>query len=351
MNVSPLVFQRAVLNWFDQCGRKNLPWQQEKNPYRVFISEIMLQQTQVSTVIPYFQRFMERFPDVQTLANANEDAVLHVWTGLGYYNRARNLHRTAKIVLQDFQGKFPTELITLQSLPGIGRSTAGAILSIALQKKAAILDGNVRRVLTRLYAITTWPSEKKTSEQLWHIAEKLTPQKRVADYTQAMMDIGATVCIRGKPHCAICPFKKVCLAHKLGIEKNVPHPKPKKILPVRQTTFLILRNQQHTLLEKRAAMGVWNGLWSFPETTGFSTLHDVQTICQQRFRLAVQAITLGESFRHTFSHFHLDILPAFVTIKSRPSKIMDNEQQIWYNLHHSQAIGLPAPVKKLLKNL
>lgn len=349
--ITPTQFHKIILTWFDQHGRKSLPWQQDKTPYRVWVSEIMLQQTQVTTVIPYFQRFLARFPDIESLAFAREDEVLHLWTGLGYYTRARNLHRTAKSITENFQGKFPADLDELQSLPGIGRSTAGAIFAIAFQQRAAILDGNVKRVLTRLHAIKEWSGKKDISEKLWELAEKLTPKLRVADYTQAMMDIGATVCTRGKPYCEVCPFSKICLAHQLGIEKTLPQSKPKKILNVRQATLLILQNNQHVLLEKRPPLGIWGGLWSLPEIMEFLDEDAIQTICRQRFKIQTKQVILGKPFRHTFSHFHLDILPAVITMAVRPRKIMDSEQRIWYNLQQSTAVGLPAPVKKLLRDL
>jgi A/G-specific adenine glycosylase len=349
--ILPAIFQKQVLTWFKSSGRTMLPWQYDKTPYRVWISEIMLQQTQVNTVIPYFERFMQRFPNIYTLANAPIDEVLHIWTGLGYYSRARNLQRAAKKVVEHFQGLLPNSLADLQALPGIGRSTAGAILAIAFKEKATILDGNVKRVLTRVFGIRNWPGEKKVADELWKIAETLTPQKQVDDYTQAMMDLGATVCVRGKPLCEICPLKTNCLAHKLGIEKILPHPKPKKNLPIKQTTFLILQHKKCILLEKRSATGIWGGLWSLPEVVNFFAQNDIQHHCQQHFHLSPKQIKLGDIFRHTFSHFHLDILPAFITVTKIPTKIMDSDQQIWYNLEHPQTVGLPAPVKKLLRTL
>lgn len=349
--MTPKKFRRLVLTWFDQHGRKDLPWQQNKTPYRVWVSEIMLQQTQVNTVIPYFLRFLHQFPDIQTLAAATEDEVLHLWTGLGYYTRARNLHRAAKIIVQNFQGQFPMTLEALQTLPGIGRSTAGAILALAHQIPATILDGNVKRLLTRLHAITVWPGETQTLAQLWEIAEHLTPTLRIADYTQAMMDLGATVCTRGKPHCTLCPLQKNCLAKQLGLEKTLPRSKPKKTLPVRQATLLLLQNQQHVLLEKRATTGIWGGLWSLPEIENFVTATDIRQFCRLKFHATITELHFAESFRHTFSHFHLDILPVHVLLKAKPAKIMDSAQQIWYNLHATQTIGLPAPVQKLLRNL
>ena len=347
------LFQKKLLSWFDQFGRKDLPWQQDKTPYRVWVSEIMLQQTQVSTVIAYFNRFIAHFPTAEKLANADEDTVLHLWTGLGYYNRARNLQKAANIIIRDYKGQFPNQLDTLKELPGIGRSTAGAILSIAFNKHAAILDGNVKRVLTRLHGITEWPGIPKITEQLWSIAEKYTPHQRTADYAQAIMDLGATLCIRGKPRCTECPFQKYCVAYTQGIEKTLPYAKPRKTLPIRQVTLLVLQKNAHlVLLEKRAPAGVWASLWSLPEINGTPSSTDIKKTCRQKFQLDINQLTLGTSFRHTFSHFHLDIIPAFITVTAtKSSKLMESEQQIWYNLKDSQAVGLPAPIKSLLNNL
>jgi A/G-specific adenine glycosylase len=350
--LTPLKFQKLLLNWFDHFGRKDLPWQKNKTPYRVWVSEIMLQQTQVSTVIPYFKRFIEYFPTVEKLAAANEDTVLHLWTGLGYYNRARNLQKAAKIIMQNYHGNLPNQITELEKLPGIGRSTAGAILSIAFNQPATILDGNVKRVLTRLHSITQWPGTKEVTEQLWSIAEQYTPTQRTADYTQAIMDLGATLCIRGKPHCIKCPCQSFCNAHTQGIEKTLPATKPKKILPIRQVTLLILRKKPHlVLLEKRAPVGVWASLWSLPEMNGTPSAVAIKKICKQRFQFTTEQLTLGKSFRHTFSHFHLDIVPAIVNVKASSRKIMENTRQIWYNLENSQAVGLPAPVKLLLEKI
>ncbi|MHB1947403.1 MAG: A/G-specific adenine glycosylase [Gammaproteobacteria bacterium] len=341
-------FQRAILNWFDQHGRKDLPWQENKTPYRVWVSEIMLQQTQVSTVITYFSRFMARFPDIQSLAAADEDEVLHLWTGLGYYTRARNLLRTAKMIVA--QGDFPNELGELEKLPGIGRSTAGAILAIAFEKRAAILDGNVKRVLTRFTATTTWPGDKKIHDQLWATAETLTPSTRVADYTQAMMDLGATVCTRGKPRCEQCPLMKNCLAYSQGIANQLPTSKPKKTLPVRKTSWLILLNDNKVLLEKRPPTGIWGGLWSLPQIEGTLTKNDLKKH-SHRFQCEIDSIHSQDTFRHTFSHFHLEISPIIILIKKAKHKLMEDAQQIWYNLDNPAVIGLPAPAKQLLEKL
>jgi A/G-specific adenine glycosylase len=348
----PKKFQNLVLKWFDLYGRKTLPWQYNKTPYRVWVSEIMLQQTQVSTVIPYFERFLQTFPTVESLAAASDDAVLHLWTGLGYYSRARNLHRTAKIILESYAGQFPADLDELQKLPGIGRSTAGAILSIAFEKQAAILDGNVKRVMTRLHGVMEWPGEKRVHDALWDVVEKYTPKQRVADYTQAMMDIGATLCVRGKPNCIACPFQKYCVAYTQGIAASLPKKKPTLQIPTRQVTLLILlKNNDFVLLEKRPSAGIWGGLWSLPEIPGTLTAAEVQATCRERFSYTIKNLQFGEKFRHTFSHFHLEILPAFLKITAGRAKIMEAEQQIWYNLQQPSKLGLPAPIKTLLTRL
>jgi A/G-specific adenine glycosylase len=349
--LTPIWLQKHLLNWFDSHGRKYLPWQEDKTPYRVWVSEIMLQQTQVATVIPYFLRFMAHFPDLKSLAAAPEDTVLHYWAGLGYYSRARNLHKTAKKVLELYAGIFPCDSEILQTLPGIGKSTAGAIQAIAFETCAPILDGNVKRVLIRLHGITEWYGEKNTLATLWSLAEKYTPVKRVADFTQAMMDLGATVCVRGKPACAHCPFKQKCVAHAQGLEKILPKKKPARVMPVRTVTMLILQAEQTVLLEKRAGRGVWHGLWSLPERNGLLAIPALQTVCEQELKLAVEKISLGTPFRHTFSHYHLDILPAFIVVRRHRAKVMEDNLQIWYNLRQPQALGLPAPITTLLQTL
>jgi A/G-specific adenine glycosylase len=352
IELTPKIFHKIVLNWFDIHGRKSLPWQFNKTPYRVWISEIMLQQTQVSTVIPYFLRFMETFPDVETLSCASEDAVLHLWTGLGYYSRARNLHKSAKEIVSRFRGIFPSDLEALESLPGIGRSTAGAILAIAFEKNTPILDGNVKRVLVRLHGIDVWPGEKNALDKLWCFAEKFTPSERCGDYTQAMMDLGATVCVRGVPKCGECPLQNYCMAYQQGNAANLPKKKPSLKIPTRAVTLLVIKNShQHVLLEKRSAKGVWRGLWSMPEMPANSSAVEIKTLCQQRFQYRVKDIKFGAEFRHTFSHYHLNITPAFISIADSSGKVMEADQQIWYNLEQPNNVGLPAPVKNLLREL
>ncbi len=340
-------FANTLLKWFDLHGRKDLPWQQDKTLYRVWVSEIMLQQTQVTTVIPYYERFMQQFPDIQCLANADEDTVLHYWSGLGYYRRARFLYLAAKKIMNDFAGAFPNTLNDLMTLPGIGRSTAGAILSIACHKKATILDGNVKRVLTRFHGIDEWVDEKK----LWPLAEQYTPEHRVADYTQAIMDLGATLCTRGKPNCELCPFEHTCVAHAKGIEKYLPITKPRKLLPTRKATFLILKRNQSVLLEKRPPMGIWAGLWALPQIEGHVSQNIITTHCKQQYGMTVNNMIMEETFKHTFSHFHLMIAPVTIDIAQNKNKIMADEQQIWYNMRKSPKIGIPAPVKLLLENM
>ena len=344
-----LSFQKIILNWFDKNGRKHLPWQQNKTPYRIWISEIMLQQTQVQTVIPYFERFMQEFPDLDALANATEDAVLHLWAGLGYYTRARMLHRAAKIIVTHYQNKFPNTLAELKQLPGIGPSTAGAILALAFNQQATILDGNVKRVLARLHGIREPIDAKEIEKKLWEIAVSYTPKKRVADYTQAMMDIGATLCTQKKPACPTCPLRKNCSAYQHNIAEQLPIKKATRALPVREATFLIVKNKQHILLYKRPPTGIWGSLWSLPEIAGQPNLKTMRTFCQQNLQLNFTQYDTLKSFRHTFTHYHLQVFPVLIAIKKL--KTMEGHQQIWYNLDNPNAVGLPKPIKTILENI
>ena len=342
-------FSQQVLAWFDHSGRKDLPWQQNPTPYRVWVSEIMLQQTQVTTVIPYFQRFMQRLPSVNDLANAELDEVLHLWSGLGYYARGRNLHRAAGIVRDQYGGEMPLELAQLQALPGIGRSTAGAILALSANQCQPILDGNVKRVLARLHKVEGWPGEAKVAKRLWALAEYYTPHERVADYTQAMMDLGATLCTRSRPGCAVCPLQASCLAHLHNCQKNYPTPKPRRQLPVKSTRMLMLQtNAGEVLLEKRPPTGVWGGLWGFPEC---SSEVDIKQWCEAQWQLQVIDIQNWAELRHTFSHFHLDITPVRVTVMPSQSLIMEAERFVWYNIAQPDERGLAAPVRQLLSLL
>ncbi len=339
---------QPLLAWFSKHGRHDLPWQQPRNAYRVWISEIMLQQTQVTTVIPYFERFMQTFSNINALANAPLDAVLHLWTGLGYYARARNLHKAAQQIQAHHNGEFPTDFETVLALPGIGRSTAGAILAQAYGQRHAILDGNVKRVLTRLYMIEGWPGNKNVEQSLWEKAEYHTPDENLVDYTQAIMDLGATVCKRSKPACTLCPLNKQCLAHASGQETSFPTSKPKKTKPTKQTCMLLVVDEsgQQTLLEKRPPTGIWGGLWSFPECQPDD---DIGDWCRNNLQLSVAATQPLDPLRHTFSHYHLDIQP--IKVQASPLGVMDSEQLIWYNTREPDERGLPTPVKMLLDQL
>ena len=339
-------FSQRLLNWFDRYGRTDLPWQQHPTPYRVWISEIMLQQTQVNTVIPYYQRFIQRFTDIPTLAAATNDDVLHYWTGLGYYARARNLHRAAQLIVSEYAAELPTDLATLMGLPGIGRSTAGAILALAHRQRQPILDGNVKRVLCRYHALEGSPTETKVANQLWGLADQHTPNRRVAAYTQAIMDLGATICTRSRPKCALCPFTQDCAARLQGQPEAYPTPKPRKTKPVKSLTFIMLQNPLgEVLLQKRPTTGVWGGLWSFPECP---TTADISAWCQQHLNQAVPKWETWQSLRHTFTHFHLDITPVHISpIEKTQTTAL--KQSIWYN--NSMSLGLAAPVVRLLEQL
>jgi A/G-specific adenine glycosylase len=340
-------FSRQLLDWFDQYGRKDLPWQQGITAYRVWVSEIMLQQTQVSTVIPYFQRFMASFPTIETLAKAPQDQVLHHWTGLGYYARARNLHKTAQAIINEFDGILPDTIEQLETLPGIGRSTAGAIRAIAFQKPASILDGNVKRVLARYHAIDGWPGLTAVSHQLWALAEQHTPSDRVADYTQAIMDLGATLCTRTKPRCQECPLSNGCQAFKANNPTSYPGKKPRKEQPVRECLFLIIKNPEgDILLEQRPASGLWGGLWVFPQC---EKENDITIACNQ-LSCQIEDWQLLPKKRHTFSHFHLDYRPVLINAKLT-SSIMDSPGIVWYNPNLPLEIGTAQPVKQLLQQL
>ncbi len=339
------IFVEQTLIWYQAQGRKHLPWQQNKTPYRVWISEIMLQQTQVATVIPYYQRFMESFPTITDLAKADEDNVLHHWTGLGYYARARNLHKTAKIIQQEYQGNFPENIEQVNALPGIGRSTAGAILSLALNKHHAILDGNVKRVLARCYMVEGYNGQSKYEKALWQIIEVLTPKKNVAQFNQAMMDLGSLTCTRSKPKCELCPLSKNCLAFSLSEQSNYPQKKPKKTIPEKHTIMVIPRINQQVLMEKRPPSGIWGGLWCFLEV---QHQDDISALLAKQNLKQVSMQQLAK-FRHTFSHFHLDIEPIIVDCKQLPAKeINENKQQQWYNLASTASVGLAASTQKLI---
>ncbi len=342
-------FSAAVLAWYARHGRKDLPWQQSRDPYAVWVSEIMLQQTQVATVIPYYQRFMARFPSPLALADAQLDEVLHRWSGLGYYARARNLHKAARIVRDQHDGCLPDRLEPLQSLPGIGRSTAGAILSLAMGQQHAILDGNVKRVLTRYFSVDGWPGKAAVLKQLWSLSEQLTPETETAAYNQAMMDLGSLICRRGTPTCESCPLVGSCLAHTQGRQRVLPAPRPKKSLPVRASYLLILRDQTGAvLLERRPPIGIWGGLWSFPECP---IDEDPVDWCQEQLAFEPADISRLPKRRHTFSHFHFDMTPVEIYLNNPSNRVMDDGARVWYNLADPDVRGLAAPVSRILEEL
>jgi len=347
--VNPMIprqFQHRLLLWFDQYGRKNLPWQQDINPYRVWLSETMLQQTQVATVIPYFLTFTKKFPTIEKLAAADIDDVLQLWSGLGYYARARNLHKAAQKITEI--GYFPDTLEGLLALPGVGQSTAGAILSIAFNDSHPILDGNVKRVLSRIYAISGWPGNAQVNKKLWALSSELTPNERVADYTQAIMDLGATLCTRGKPLCFACPIADYCIANCSGTSSDYPTRKPSKTLPVKQSIWIVLNNlKQQILLEKRPPTGIWGGLWSLPE---FASMAEAEAWCLSR-NLSISQQFIMPSKRHTFSHFHLEYTPLILYTENHTNIVMEANQSLWYNIADIENLGLAAPIKSLLQQL
>ncbi|MBP9727516.1 MAG: A/G-specific adenine glycosylase [Gammaproteobacteria bacterium] len=343
-------FTQKLLAWYKKNGRTDLPWQKNKTAYRVWVSEIMLQQTQVKTAIPYYLRFMENFPNIETLAKASLDSILACWAGLGYYSRARNLHKTAVIIQTEYNGKFPSDVNQMIALPGIGRSTASAILAFSEKQALTILDGNVKRVLARLHAVAGWPSKPNVEKQLWQIAETYTPTSRyIVDYTQAIMDLGATVCTRSSPKCSECPVSDECAAFIKNETALYPNKSPKKALPTKRTFFLLLKNQKgEILLEKRPETGIWGGLWSLPETTS----PDLPFQCLTHYGIITKNKTqILEPIKHTFSHFKLIATPVEHLVKSTNARAMSNTSIVWHNPIHPLPKGVPAPIKKLLLHL
>lgn len=342
-------FATRLLAWFEDHGRHDLPWQRDASPYHVWLSEVMLQQTQVSTVIPYYEAFTKRFPTVEALATAPLDDVLHHWSGLGYYARARNLQKAAKQVVEQHGGHFPADLEALESLPGVGRSTAGAILSSALGGRAPILDGNVKRVLARFHAVEGWPGKTAVSKKLWELSELHTPHTRVADYTQAIMDLGATLCTARKPACVICPQMETCEARKLGTPELFPGKKPKKTLPVKSTVFVIaVAPDGEIFLERRPEQGIWGGLWCFPEVT---TAAEAETLCEEKLKVNAERIEELGGLRHTFSHYHLDITPLLLQLPRTPAAVSEGSTLSSWPSHELPQVGLAAPVAKIWKKV
>ncbi|PIE45103.1 MAG: A/G-specific adenine glycosylase [Gammaproteobacteria bacterium] len=330
-------FSQRVLAWFEKYGRKHLPWQQQATLYKTWVSEVMLQQTQVKTVIPYFNRFMRRFPDILTLANASQDDVLAHWAGLGYYSRARNLHKSAQIIRDQYHGLFPNNIEDVTALPGIGRSTAAAILALTLNQRHAILDGNVKRVLSRHQLIDGRPNRSATLKKQWAVAEKLTPQRACGQYTQAMMDLGSLICTRSKPKCRECPVYVDCGAYQSNCIDDYPNKQPKKTLPEKNTTMLIITDDQRIYLEKRPSKGIWGGLWSLPEVSGTTI-----ACFLKRLGLSEDDRQPLDTYTHTFTHYKLHIQPLIIRV---------NHLNTGFRQTEVKQLGLPKPVQHLISNL
>lgn len=341
------LFGEQLIAWQQAHGRHDLPWQNTRDPYAIWVSEIMLQQTQVAAVIPYYLRFMASFPTLADLAATEQDHVLQHWSGLGYYSRARNLHRAAQVVMQQYGGVLPQSLEAMQQLPGIGRSTAAAILAFAFGQHLAILDGNVKRVLTRYLGIVGWPGQPATEKQLWQAAEHLLPGHDIEAYTQGLMDFGATLCIRTKPVCANCPLAHTCIAHRDGLVAQLPTPKPRKTMPEKHIMMLLLLDGNQVLLEKRPPSGIWGGLWSFPEIAVGS---DAQQVALHQYGMLTERLDTQPVLMHTFTHFRLSITP-------QPLRILpcqppaQHPGTVWLDKQEALGAALPAAVRTLLKRM
>jgi A/G-specific adenine glycosylase len=340
-------FAERVIAWQRSAGRHVLPWQGTRDPYRVWLSEIMLQQTQVTAVIPYFLRFVARFPDIASLACADEDDVLALWSGLGYYARARNLHGAAQMIVDQHHGVFPEDFEAIAALPGIGRSTAGAIAVFAFGQRHPILDGNVKRVFARYFGIGGFPGERKTESLLWERAIALLPERNIEAYTQGLMDLGAGVCVRGRAKCDSCPFQPDCVARREDRVAMLPSRRPKKRLPEKSTVMLILRRKHEVLLEKRPATGIWGGLWSFPEVGSAS---DATMASWLRFGAEVDAEGTLPAMRHGFTHFALNITPALLRV-TRLARRVHSPGHLWLTLDDAIGAAVPAPVREILRRL
>jgi A/G-specific adenine glycosylase len=338
-------FAQTLIRWHASHGRHDLPWQQDRTPYRVWVSEIMLQQTQVRTVVDYYQRFMRRFPDVESLASAPLDEVLHLWSGLGYYSRARNLKRAAERIVKEYGGALPTTRDALADLPGIGRSTAAAILSIASGQREAILDGNVRRVLSRVFGIDGLPHAPATLKALWTRAEQCLPDADFAVYTQAIMDFGATLCTRHDPLCMHCPMQRDCVAFASGRVRELPAPRVRAARRIRAVVMLLVtRAQGEVLLQRRPAAGIWGGLWAPPD---FESLAAAEQFCGARLARARLEPTPLPLLKHGFTHFDLEITPIRAHCQGLAG-VMEGAETLWYNARQPARIGLPAPIATLL---
>ncbi len=336
-------FSNRLLTWWDKHGRKDLPWQHPRTPYRVWISEIMLQQTQVKTVIPYFNKFIDRFPDIHTLAAASTDDVLAYWSGLGYYARARNLLKAAKYCEESHSGELPKTPEALMALPGIGESTANAIYSQAHNKPAVILDGNVKRVLSRHFAVKGWPGKSSVHKHLWNIAGQLLPPNRGADYSQAIMDLGATVCTRSKPDCRHCPISEDCKAFTSNTVENYPARRPRLKISKKSFQMLILTDKNaNVLLERRPPAGIWGGLWALPANDNGEPL-------LQRLGVTDNGLQQLPTLQHQLTHMQMNITPLIGLTEPTPTGVECSDNQRWFGPHEWPGLGLPKPVRQLLE--
>jgi A/G-specific adenine glycosylase len=351
VTLEPAQFTERLLAWFEIHGRHTLPWQQNPTPYRVWVSEVMLQQTQVATVIPYYERFMARFPDVQSLAAAPLDEVLHLWTGLGYYARARNLQACAQVLVAQHGGEFPDDIEAVTELPGIGRSTAGAILALSRGQRQPILDGNVKRVLSRVFGIAGDPGSAAVVARLWTQSELCTPTLKVAAYTQAIMDLGATVCSRSGPACTVCPMSSGCVAALEGRQTELPGRKLKRARGSREVTLLIaetgIAGSAAVLVERRPTAGLWGGLWSPPQ---FESEFAALDWCRREIGEPETGSRLLAPIHHAFTHFDLLLTP--LRVRCQPStSVHDGDDRLWYRLGDPPRVGLPQPIRQLFERL
>ncbi len=340
-------FAARLTDWQRKHGRHDLPWQNTRSAYRIWLSEIMLQQTQVVTVIPYYRRFLRRFPSLKSLAAAPLDDVLALWSGLGYYSRARNLHRASRIVVAQHRGRFPRDYESVLALPGIGPSTAAAICVFAFGARHAILDGNVKRVLARCFSISGYPGNAGVAARLWHAAQQQLPARDVESYTQGLMDLGAAVCTRGKPRCGACPVASLCVARRRGTIRKLPAPRPHQTLPQRRTQMLVMLHAGQVLLEKRAVTGIWGGLWSLPEAAADA---DIAALCAQRWGVEIATCDPLPEIAHGFTHFKLDIEPQRVTV-ARIVQRAAAPGAVWLSLEDALGAAIPAPVRRILTAL
>ena len=350
-------FADALIDWQKQHGRHQLPWQGTRDAYRIWLSEIMLQQTQVATVIPYYARFLDSFPDVAALAAAPSETVMAHWSGLGYYTRARNLHRCAQQIVAHHAGRFPSDPETLASLPGIGKSTAAAIAAFAYGARAAILDGNVKRVFCRVFGVEGFPGQAAVEKNLWQRAEALLPAGDIEAYTQGLMDLGATLCTRTRPACDRCPMQSRCIAYASGRTSELPARKPKKAIPEKSTVMLVVLHEGEILMEQRPPEGIWGGLLSLPELNRLSSgTSDVDLDLDEQLALAISSfgdiddIAMLSSFVHGFTHYRLSVMPVQITLRQRHVMAAQTDYQ-WRGLAQISEAALPSPVRKLLATL